>query len=57
VLVVSHARAELGAIVEALDARYERVDEVWLPRGEGIRVLRYAPRQAADAAADAEGER
>jgi len=57
VLVVSHARSELGAIVEALDARFERVDEVWLPRGEGIRVLRYAPRQAEGAAVDAGGER
>jgi len=57
VLVVSHARPALGAIVEALDARFERVDEVWLPRGEGIRVLRYAPRRAAGPAADAGGER
>ncbi len=56
-LVVSHARPELTAILEALDRRFERVEEVWLPRGEGIRVLRYAPRRADDAAAGKSGQR
>lgn len=55
-LVVSHPRAEYGAIVAALDARFVRVDELWLPRGEGVRVLRYAPRPAAAATAGVGGE-
>ncbi|HVP32002.1 MAG TPA: glycosyltransferase family 39 protein [Myxococcota bacterium] len=43
-LVISHPRPAMEGIVAALDARFERRDDLWLPRGEGIRVLRYAPR-------------
>lgn len=55
-LVVSHPRPELPAIVAALEQRFERVDELWLPRGEGIRVLRYARRPRASTI-DEGGER
>lgn len=55
-LIVSHPRAEYGAIVAALDARFLRVDELWLPRGEGIRVLRYEPRPADAAGAELGGK-
>jgi len=43
-LLISHPRPEVDAIVERLDRKLRRVDERLLPRGEGIRVLRYAPR-------------
>jgi uncharacterized membrane protein len=43
-LVISHPGREEAQVIEALDARFARAETVLLPRGEGIRILLFAPR-------------
>lgn len=47
-VIVSHAQGGERPLIKRMQRHFHRVEEHFLPRGEGIRIYRYAPREAAD---------